>query len=195
MMRFTNAVLIIAAIHLPAAADSAQEPPPRYVLGETIVIHDYAPPTVLPHPRKNYHRIAPPYSDAAIDRDVWAKAWVLLDIDTDGAVARVKLVKHPGYDLDPIAIAYAMKMRFDPAKDASGHAVPTLLLWSMEWPSYWWLVDRDEPPDRVPYEAVYVRCAGSGPMNLGALHPTYRDCSMPDYARISVEPWVTKAVH
>jgi len=184
-------VLMLAAAlaSVPAFADT----PPRYVPGETIVIHDSLPPRVLPHPKKNYHRMAPPYSDEAIDRDVWAKAWVLLDIDARGVVTRVKLVKRPGYNLDDIAVAHAMKMRFDPAEDAKGNPMPTQLLWSMEWPSYWWLVDLDEPPNRVPPRAEFVPCAGSGPMHLGSLHPTYRDCSPPpDLSKLSGEPWVTK---
>jgi hypothetical protein len=187
-MRFALIVATVLA-SVPALAD----PPPRYVPGETIVIHDSLPPKVLPHPKKNYHRMAPPYSDEAIDRDVWAKAWVLLDIDARGVVTRVKLLKRPGYNLDSIAVAHAMKMRFDPAEDAKGNPMPTQLLWSMEWPSYWWLVDLDEPPNRVPPRAEHVPCAGSGPMNLGSLHPGYRDCSPPpDLSKISGEPWLTK---
>lgn len=170
------------------------EGPPRYVPGEVIIIRDVQkpPPKVVPHPKKNYHRMAPPYSDQAILKDVWAKAWVLLDIDAHGVVQRVKLLKKPGYDLDQIAIEHALKMRFDPAEDDRGYAIPTQLVWSMEWPSYWWLVDMDEPPNRVPDGVVHVPCSGSGPMHLGSLHPTYRDCSLPDYSMISSEPWYSK---
>jgi hypothetical protein len=168
--------------------------PPRYVPGEVIIIRDVQkpPPKVVPHPKKNYHRMAPPYSDAAIERDVWAKAWVLLDIDAHGVVQRVKLLKKPGYDLDQIAIDHAMKMRFDPAENDKGEAIPTQLVWSMEWPSYWWLVDMDEPPNRVPDYAGYVPCRGSGPLHMDSIHATYRDCSMPDYSLIASEPWYTK---
>jgi hypothetical protein len=167
-----------------------QEPPPRYVPGETIIIRDKAPPKVLPHPRKNYHRMAPPYSDEAIDKDVWAKAWVLLDIDARGNVSRVKLLKQPGYGLDQIALDHAFKMRFDPALDANGRAMATELLWSMEWPSYWWLVNMDEPPNRVPDYAQNMECAGSGPLAFGRIHKVYRDCSMADLTRLDQVPWV-----
>src|SRR5262245_56921510 len=54
--------LAIALSALPARADV----PPRYVRGETIIVHGTAPPKVAPRPRKNYHRMAPPYSDEAI---------------------------------------------------------------------------------------------------------------------------------
>jgi hypothetical protein len=196
--------LLLAAtlVSLPAAAD----PPPRYVPGETIVIHDKAPvPKVLPHPKKHYHRMAPPYSDEAIESDAWTKAWVLLDIDAHGVVKRVKLLRSPGYNMDQIAIAHAMKMRFDPAEDAQGYAIPSQLLWSIEWPSYWWLVDLDIPPTTVPnfvddperhaYEpgAFVVPCKGDGPMQLGSLHPTNRDCSPPPPASVIAKvAWVTK---
>ena len=195
----------LLALVLASASTAAADPPPRYVPGETIVIHGKTPPPkVLPHPKKHYHRMAPPYSDEAILSDAWTKAWVLLDIDAHGVVQRVKLLKRPGYGLDAIAIAHAMKMRFDPAEDAQGYAVPSLLLWSIEWPSYWWLVDLDIPPTTVPNFAddpevfkgtgmFVVPCKGSGPMQLGSLHPTNRDCSPPPPAsEFDKVAWVTK---
>jgi hypothetical protein len=165
--------------------------PPRWVGGETIIIHDH-PPKVLPHPRKNYHRMAPPYSDEAIDRDVWARAWVLLDIDTRGQVARVKLLNPPGYGLDKIAVDHAFKLRFDPAQDEQGHAVGSMLVWTIEWPSYWWLVDSDQPPNRVPDNADLIPCKGTGPLNLSRLHPTQRDCTPPDMHKIETAAWLTR---
>lgn len=173
-------------------ADAEGRLPPRYVPGETIVIHGTAPPARAPAPKKNYHRMAPPYSDAAIESDAWAKAWVLLDIDAKGTVTRVKLLKKPGYDLERIAIEHALGLRFEPAEDARGRPMATQLVWSMEWPSYWWLVDMDEPPNRVPDSARWVPCRGSGPMHMGSLHPTYRDCSLPDLSKIGELPWIAK---
>lgn len=187
-----NSAVPTATVPAPCSPSCA-EPPPRYVPGETIIVRDKLPPKTLPHPRKNYHRMAPPYSDEAIDRDVWAKAWVLLDLDARGVVTRVKLLKRPGYDLDQIAIEHAFSLRFDPAEDASGRPVATELLWSMEWPSYWWLVDMDEPPNRIPDRAATVPCRGSGPMSMDSLHPTYRDCSRADLRKITTEPWLTRA--
>jgi hypothetical protein len=193
-------LLAVVLASVPAAADPG-DPPPRYVPGETIVIHDKAPPPkVMPHPKKNYHRMAPAYSDEAILKDAWTKAWVLLDIDAYGVVQRVKLLRSPGFGMDEIAIKYAMKMRFDPAENERGHAIPSQLLWSIEWPSYWWLVDLDIPPTTVPdfsdtptFGAFTVPCRGDGPMQLGSLHPTNRDCSPPPPpSRIDEVPWVTK---
>ena len=179
--------IIVSTVGLAAAEGNL---PPRYVRGEVIIVHGTAPPVRAPAPKKNYHRMAPPYSEQAIMSDAWAKAWVLLDIDTRGVVTRVKLLKHPGYDLDQIAIEHALKMRFDPAEDTHGNPIPTQLVWSMEWPSYWRLVDMDEPPNRVPDSARYVPCSGSGPLHLGSLHPTYRDCSPADLSKMASEPWV-----
>ena len=48
--------------------------------------------TVPPRPVKNYQRIAPAYSDYAIEHDTWARAWLLLDISERGDVTRVKLL-------------------------------------------------------------------------------------------------------
>jgi hypothetical protein len=203
-MRRALLVAACLACFSGVALSDSGEPPPRYVTGETIVIHDRAPvPKVLPHPKKHYHRMAPPYSDEAIDKDAWTKAWVLLDIDAHGVVQRVKLLKSPGYGMDEIAIKHAMKMRFDPAEDARGYAMPVQLLWSIEWPSYWWLVDLDIPPTTVPNfvddadgympGAFMVPCRGNAPIQFGSLHPATRDCSPPPPAsRIAEVPWVTQ---
>src|SRR6185295_10306027 len=69
--------------------------------GEIIRIIDSKPPTVVPKLQTD-RRIALPYSPEAIVRDAWAKAWLILDVDETGKVARVKLLKRPGFDLDEI---------------------------------------------------------------------------------------------
>lgn len=169
-----------------------KEPPTRYAPGETIVIRSTAPPSVLPRPKKNYIQIVPPYSDEAIDRDTWTRAWVLLDIDTRGVVQRVKLLNAPGMDLDDIAVSHAMKMRFEPAQDAHGKPMPVQLVWTMEWPAHWWMVAMDLPPNRVPDNAPLVKCKGAGPLQFERIRPTLRDCSKPDLAKIETAAWRTK---
>lgn len=185
--------LVLAAL---LTSTAYAESPPRYVPGEVIIVRDReAPrPTVAPSPKKNYRRMAPPYSERAIMSDAWTKAWILLDIDTRGVVTRVKLLKKPGYDLDRTAIDHALKMRFDPAQDAQGRAMPTQIVWALEWPSYWYMVAMEHPPNRVldPERVRYVPCYGSGPLQMEMLHPVYRDCSEPDFSKISSEPWYTK---
>src|SRR6185503_12231859 len=61
---------------------------PRVVRGETIIIRGTAPPAKLPKGKKRYGRIAPQYSDYMMEHDVWAKAWLLLDINERGVVTR-----------------------------------------------------------------------------------------------------------
>jgi hypothetical protein len=152
---------------------------PRVVRGETIIIHGTAPPKVLPKAKKRYGRIAPAYSDYAIERDKWAKAWLLLDIDEQGVVTRLKLLKAPGYDLDQIAIDRGFSMRFDPAQDANGNAIRSQLITPIEWPAYWWLIAREGLATKIPEYIERVPCFGSGPMKIGSIHPAYRDCSPP----------------
>src|ERR1041384_8377672 len=126
-MRYAFVVALLA-ISTIAAAET-----PRTVRGETIHVEGTAPKGTPPKPAKKYHAIAPRYSDYAIEHDVWARAWLMLDIDARGQVTRVKLVRRPGADLDQIAIETAMKMRFEPARDALGAPVASRLLWTIEW--------------------------------------------------------------
>ncbi|MFT3692142.1 MAG: energy transducer TonB [Kofleriaceae bacterium] len=184
-------------LFLLVASTAFADPKPasQLVVGrpETIHIQGHAPPTVQPKPKKNYLRIAPPYSDYAIEHDSWGMAYLLLDIDSQGTVERVKLLKHPGYDLDQIAIDTALKLKFTPAQDASGKAIGSQLIWPIEWPSYWWMVDFEGLATRMPLEAMaYVPCRGSGPMHLGSIHPAYRDCEMFKPEALNTEPWVER---
>ena len=93
--------------------------------------------------------ILPEYSEKMTDLDVWARAWLLLDISETGAVTHVKLVNKPGLDLDRIAIRDAFKLRFEPARDRSRRPIRAMLLWTYEWPSYRWMMARDLP-DTTP---------------------------------------------
>jgi hypothetical protein len=64
-----------------------------------------------------------------------------------------------------------------------------MVLWTIEWPSYWWLVMREGVTTGIPDSVNRVPCAGSGPWQFKSLHPTYRDCSEPDFAYAATEPW------
>ena len=121
--------------------------------GEVIKIEDRKrpQPAVKPKPTKD-PRISLPYSEEAVERDAWARAWLLLDVDEQGSVARLKLLKRPGFDLDKICIEEAFKLRFDPARDAAGRPMKTYMLWTFEWPSWGWLIQGNgvavrRPPD------------------------------------------------
>lgn len=168
---------------------------------EVIEIEGMVTPAVPPVPVKDA-RLIPPYSDAAITSDVWARAWFLLDIDRRGVVTRVKLLKSPGFDLDRTAIKHAFGLGFTPARNADDTPVSTYVLWSMEWPSVWWLATFDLPATRLPAHdidvldpgrpaIVKVPCANSGaPLQFESAYPIYRDCAGPDFERLRNGPWI-----
>jgi hypothetical protein len=174
--------------------------------GELIQIRDLRPPPVLPKPRYDVRR-APKYSDQAILSDAWAKAWLLLDVSAAGEVTRLKVLKRPGFDLERIALEQAFGLKFEPARDHDGRPVPTLIIYSIEWPSHEWLRTVTETSLRLPEVEVNpfvpelpalakVPCAGTGPWSFGDTHlpkhVTYRDCSRPDLSKASTLPWVEK---
>lgn len=167
--------------------------------GEVIVIHDPLKQPVRAKPIKD-PRILPPYSDEAILSDTWAKAWLVLDVDETGSVTRTKFLVHPGHNLDSIAVTQALKTKFDPARDSHGNPTRSLVVWPIEWPSYWWLSVRSvgggamlRMPDKLMdgFNTSHVPCRGSGPMHMGSVHPVYKDCTQPDLSKIdSPEPWI-----
>jgi hypothetical protein len=162
---------------------------------EVITVHDRPgrPPPVLPKPKNFVATKAPPYSDRAAMSDAWARAWMLLDVTETGQVARVKFLNKPGYDLEAIAIRESFKLKFDPARDRSGKPIETWLVWKIEWPGFWWLVDVAEGlTSTMPSESAmaHVPCAGSGPWHMGSVHPIYRDCSKPDMKKVDSAPWI-----
>jgi hypothetical protein len=147
--------------------------------GEIIYVRDLPPPPVAPRPPK---RVRPRYSDKAIVSDVWTRAWLLLDVDARGNVSRAKFLHRPGSDLDDIALETAFKTHFDPARDAAGNPIRARTIWGLEWPSYWWSISGGS----------WTRCRGTGPLNLDAIHPVYRDCTLPDLAGAEGETWMSR---
>lgn len=121
-----------------------------------------------------------PYSDRAILSNAWTRAWLLLDIDEIGRVRRFKYIKRPGHDLEKITAREAFKLRFEPARNRAGRPVGTWMIWLIEWPSYWWLVETFGTASRMPRWVMTDReggssgparslansvpCAGSGPL-------------------------------
>ena len=121
--------------------------------GEVIKIEDRKrpKPKVAPKPKQDVQKSLP-YTDEAIVKDAWARAWLLLDVDEAGRVTRLKLLKKPGFGLEKICLEEAFKLRFDPAKDDKGRPMKNYMLWTMEWPSWGWLVQGNgtairRPPD------------------------------------------------
>ena len=184
------ALAMLCALAVPAAADE-------------VILIEGAPPTpkTVVHPRKHYLptgplddtflRPAPEYSDEAKLSDTWAVAWMLLDVDATGKVARVKFLNRPGHDLDKLAVKTAFGLELDPALDDAGKAQRSWVVWPIEWPSYYWLVFKTGLASGIP-DTHHVPCRGSGPLN-GSLHAVYRDCSDPDLAKARTEPWITRA--
>jgi carboxypeptidase family protein len=164
------------------------------ISGETIEINGWVAPSVPPKAKKD-SRILPRYSDEAALTDAWEKAWMLLDLDTTGKVTRVKFLHRPGHDLAPIAVETAFATKFEPARDRQNRPVRTLVIWPIEWPSYWWVVDMEGVVTRMPAGSQHVPCRGDGPMNLDSLHPGYRDCSRPDLTKIESARWIYPRPH
>jgi hypothetical protein len=129
--------------------------------GEVIKIEDKKrpQPAQKPKPTKDT-RMSLPYSDESIERDAWARAWLLLDVDERGRVTRLKLLKKPGFDLDAIAIKEAFALQFDPARDAQGRPMKTYVLWTMEWPSWGWLVQGNGTTVRRPRDVDEMHALG-----------------------------------
>lgn len=202
---------ILAALALDAGTAWADTPVDAQrdlrMKDEVIEIRELRPPPVLPKPQFDIQR-APPYSEAAITSDTWTKAWLLLEIDERGSVKRFKFLKRPGLGLEGIAAKQVFAMSFAPARDAGDQAIPTLVVWGMEWPSYWWLLERTRSVNRIP--PYYSGIPGqpslrSVPCQLGTKHPsagplvwdsiyrTHRDCSRPDLRKASIEPWIVRS--
>jgi hypothetical protein len=154
------------------------------VPGEELVeIREHIPPAVMPKALTDRNKL-PEYSKTARDHNAWAKAWLMLDVSATGTVTRVKLLHAPGYDLDKIAVREAFNLRFQPARDRSKKAVPANMLWSFEWPSYFWMLDGKHTFNRLPREVASVPCRGSGP---GRVH---RDCTTYDITKEQTAPWL-----
>jgi hypothetical protein len=161
-----------------------------------IVIHDPRPMIVRPKPANKYeHRIIPPYSDAAIEHDAWENAWLLLDVDANGTVTRLKFLHEPGHDLKDVATKHAFGLKFEPGRDAQNRPMPALVLWHFEWPAYWWLVQMEGVTTALTTQIYSASppCKGSGPLYMSSMHRTYRDCSGPDVAKGLTAKWITHA--
>ena len=105
--------------------------------GEVIVIREKLRPPVPAKPQQLQRLKTAPYSARAIDADAWTRAFLLLDIDETGTLRRIKWLKRPGFDLEKIALSEVKKVKFAPARDATGKPIRSLLVWDIEWPSAW----------------------------------------------------------
>jgi hypothetical protein len=155
--------------------------------GETITIHEHGPrEPVAVKPQHDYQRLRLPYSDEAIDENIWFAAWLLLHVDEHGKVQWVRFVQRPGVDLEKIAIEKVMAYRFEPARDEFGDTIPSVVLWKMDWPPFWRTTLTEQIMGAPP-------CRGDGPIDLGAYDPEYRDCSHPSVVVAANEPAILDA--
>jgi len=153
---------------------------------EAIEIREQLPPAVKPKPLTPLDTVLD-YSDLAEDKNTWTRAWLMLDVNDAGKVVRVQLLNKPGLDLDPIAIREAFKVKFEPARDRSNKKIPAMVLWTWEWPAYYWMLDHKRNIHRLPPEAMTVTCRGAGAAKV------LRDCSKPTIANAVSAPWIDKA--
>jgi hypothetical protein len=154
--------------------------------GEAIAIQELVPPAVFPRPRSSSD-IVPEYSETARDADRWTRAWLLLDISETGDVTRLRFLNRPGLGLDDIAMRDAFKLKFDPARNRADRAIRAQVLWTFEWPAFWWLHHHRADLRHMPASVVDVPCRGTGPTTS-----VYRDCSRPNLANALREPWIDK---
>lgn len=187
--------------NVTADARTSNELNGRLISGDTevIVITERLDPAVKPEPKNLELRKTLPYSDRAILSNAWTRAWLLLDINETGVVSRFKFMKKPGYDLEKIAANEVRRLRFAPARDATGKPMAVLLVWQMDWPAAGWLLSAHGNLTRMPKlikpgraEDDHVPCAGSGPMHLESVRATYKDCSQPDLSKAVTEPWISR---
>ena len=152
---------------------------------ETVEMRETLPPAVQPKPLTPTW-IVPDYSNLAEDKNTWARAWLLLEVNVNGDVTRVNLLDKPGLDLDKIAIRDALKLKFEPARDRANKTVPAMVVWTYEWPPYFWMVNYAAKPHQLPNIVGLVPCKPDGRSTV------IRNCSKPTMANAMTEPWFTK---
>jgi hypothetical protein len=175
--------------------------------GEVIDVYDAPRPIQYAKPKQD-PLLIPKYSDEAVVKDVWVKAWLLLDVDARGVVMRVKFLKRPAYGLDDIALRHAFNLKFSPARDTHGFPQKSYIVWPLEWPSMGWLQDHELQPTRLPNFGEVAQTAhgvafqswppcfnGSWTMRSvdGGSGHAQRDCSTPDMSKANAaEPWIAR---
>jgi hypothetical protein len=125
-------------------AGKVTQVPGALTLGtEVVTIHEHLP-------NQNYTAAQPvastvkpilPYSDEAMDKNVWAVGWVLLDVDDHGTVTAFRYLLRPGYGLEVFAEREIWNLRFEPARDDGGKPMASKVLWKLEWPAFHWAKD------------------------------------------------------
>jgi len=112
---------------------------------EVVTIHEHIDSLKHTPPEAVRASVKPilPYSDEAMDQNVWAVGWVLLDVDDKGEVTGFRSLHRPGHGLDAIAEREVFLLRFDPARDAAGKPMASKILWKLEWPAFHYAKDHE----------------------------------------------------
>jgi hypothetical protein len=105
---------------------------------EIVTVHEQAPNPEHRAPEAIRATVKPilPYSDQAINENIWAVGWMLVDVNEKGIVTAFRFLHRPGYGLDEIAATEIWGLRFKPAVDAAGQPMSTKVLWKLEWPAF-----------------------------------------------------------
>jgi len=175
------------------AGKVVQIPGALAVSAEVVTIHEHLPGQKHTAPEALRATIKPilPYSDEAMDQNVWAIGWVLLDVDETGEVTGFRFLHRPGYGLDAIAEREVFLLKFDPARDAAGTPMASKVLWKLEWPAFHYakdhqllglgaqgaLISANQEDAKLDHEALFPpghRVVLGGPLrsNKTVDHPT-----------------------
>jgi hypothetical protein len=154
---------------------------------EAIDVRAIDPPTKLAKALSD-PTLIPDYTDALRDKNVWLRAWVLLDVSNTGAVSRVKLLDSPGHDLDAIVVRDAFKLKFEPARNRVDKPVSSLVVWRFEWPPPIWNNSRPH----VPRDAGELPCRRKASDTWFQANKPYRDCSPPNMTAAITAQWIER---
>lgn len=153
---------------------------------EAVDIQESSLPKVMPRPLVDRVRL-PAITEAARRANVWIRAWLVLEIGVTGAVTRVKLLNPPGYGLEEATLREAYKLRFEPARDASGRATVASVLWKYDWPAYSWMMRHRFDLEWLPPEASSIGCKDES-----MVREAYRDCTPANIAAVQTQPWLPR---
>ena len=93
-----------------------------------------------------------------------------------------------GFGLDDSAVRAAFALSFEPARDRSNRPTRSEILWPIDWPAFWWLIDRSGiTSGPIPEEAEELPCAYNGPPTKVA-----RACNEAPMAATLSAPWIMR---
>ena len=79
-------------------------------------------------PPQPYRRLRPPYPETAARAEAEATVDATVEVNADGEVGRVEIVRWAGFGLDEAVIATIRQMHFRPARRAGGETLPVRIL-------------------------------------------------------------------